>query len=126
MAWLANSWEGAQGSSTIEERWSPPNGGAMLGVSRTVKEDKMVGFEYLRIVQRDDGLVYLAQPSGKPPTEFVLTELTANRAVFVNPRHDYPQRIIYEQPAGEKLMTSIGWARGGRLQNFNYNKEKDE
>ena len=53
---------------------------------------------YLRIVERDGGLVYIAQPGGNPPTEFVLTELDKKRAVFVNPRHDFPQRIIYEPP----------------------------
>ena len=122
MAWLADAWTGTNRSSSIEERWSPPKGGAMLGVSRTVKGDKMVGFEYLRIVEREDGLVYVAQPGGSSPTEFVLTELDSQRAVFVNPRHDYPQRIVYELSEEGALTASIGFAKG-RLQSYEFKRE---
>ena len=122
--WLAGAWVGKRRTSSIEERWSPPRGGAMLGVSRTVSESrgKMVAFEYLRIIERDGGLVYVAQPGGRSATEFVLTELNKQNAVFVNPRHDYPQRIIYELSKEGRLITSIGFAKG-RLQHFEYERE---
>ena len=123
--WLAGAWVGSRGSSSIEERWSPPLGGAMLGISRTVKGEKMTGFEYLRIVQRESGLVYVAQPGGKSPTEFVLTEIADGRAVFVNPRHDYPQRIIYELSGDGVMTASIGFAKGGRPRGFEYSREED-
>jgi hypothetical protein len=42
----------------------------MPAVSRTLKDGRMAGFESLRIVERDGGLVYIAQPGGRPPTEF--------------------------------------------------------
>ena len=74
--------------------------------------DKMFAFEYLRIVERDGGLVYVAQPGGSPPTEFVLTELDNRRAVFDNPRHDYPQRIVYELSA-EGGLSAIDRLRQG-------------
>lgn len=35
-----------------------------------------------------------SQPNGAPPTEFVVTELGPTRGVFLNPRHDSPQRIV--------------------------------
>ncbi len=92
----------------------------MLGVSRTVKGDRMVAFEYLRIVEREGGLVYVAQPGGKGPTEFVLTELDGQRAVFVNPRHDYPQRIVYELSSQGVLTASIGFAKGGQPRRFEF------
>jgi len=122
MAWLADAWNGMRGTSAIEERWSPPKGGAMLGVSRTVRGDRMVAFEYLRIVERDGGLVYVAQPGGRPPTEFALTEMGEKRAVFVNPRHTYPQRIIYELAKDNTLTASIGFAIG-RVQSFEFTPE---
>jgi hypothetical protein len=124
MAWLAGAWVGTRGKSSIEERWSPPLGGAMLGVSRTVSRDKMVAFEYLRIVERDGGLVYVAQPNGAAPTEFALTEMSATRAVFENPRHDSPQRIVYELSPEGGLSASIGFAKGGRPQRFEFERER--
>ena len=82
----------------------------------------MIAFEYLRIVERDGGLVYVAQPGGRSPTEFMLTELDKKRAVFVNPRHDYPQRIVYELSKEGALTASIGFAKG-RLQSYEFETE---
>ncbi|MBM4113967.1 MAG: hypothetical protein FJ253_11470 [Phycisphaerae bacterium] len=123
LAWLAGDWVGTRRSgSSIEERWSPPRGGALLAVSRTVNASgKMVGFEYLRILERDGGPVYVAQPGGKTATEFVLTEFSASRAVFDNPRHDYPKRIVYELAASSSLARrrsateALAVSRGRRL-----------
>jgi hypothetical protein len=125
MAWLAGAWVGKRGKRSIEERWSPPLGGAMLGVSRTVSRGSMVAFEYLRIVERDGELVYVAQPNGAPPTEFVLTKLDTTLAVFENPRHDFPQRIEYKLSAEGSLSASIGFAKGGRPQRFEFTRETE-
>ena len=124
-AWLSGAWVGSRSSgSSIEERWSPPLGGAMLAVSRTVNTSgKMVAFEYLRIVERDGGLVYIAQPGGNTSTEFVLTEFTTTRAVFDNPRHDYPKRIVYELSAEGGLIATIGQAKGGTPRRFDFKRE---
>jgi len=121
--WLSGAWVGKKGSGSIEERWSPALGGSMLGVSRTISRGKMTGFEYLRIIERDDGLVYIAQPGGNAPTEFVLTELTETRAVFDNPRHDYPKRIVYELSPEGDLNATIGFMVGGSPRRFSYKKE---
>jgi hypothetical protein len=126
LAWLAGAWvgtRGTQGTTSIEERWSPPLGGAMLAVSRTVSRGRMSAFEYLRIVEREGGLVYIAQPGGAEPTEFVLTELTTTRAVFDNPRHDYPKRIAYELSVEGDLSATIGFTKGGSPQRFEFTRE---
>lgn len=128
LEWLAGSWKGTTGTTgttSIEERWSPPLGGAMLAVSRTVSRDRMRAFEYLRIVEREGGLVYIAQPNGRPPTEFLLTEISEKRAVFENPRHDSPQRIVYELSVDGGLTASIGYANGGKPRRFEYKREEN-
>ncbi|NUL82226.1 MAG: hypothetical protein HUU60_05815 [Armatimonadetes bacterium] len=126
LAWLEGAWVGTRGTGgaiSFEERWSPPKGGAMLAVSRTVSRDRMSAFEFLRIVERDGGLVYIAQPNGAPPTEFVLSELSKTRAVFDNPRHDYPKRIVYELSEGGALTATIGYMKGGAPRKFEFKRE---
>lgn len=115
----------------MEEHWGPRGGGAMLGTARTVADGRMTSFEYLRIVERNGTLVYIAQPGGGAATEFVLTELTATRALFENPRHDYPKRIGYERlPAGKDgrdgLRTEISDAGGARPYAMSYTRERPE
>jgi hypothetical protein len=107
VAWIAGAWSGGGGGTTFEERWTPPGGGAMLAVSRTVKGDRMVGFEFLRIVERNGGLVYVAQPDGRPPTDFVLTEISADSATFENPAHDFPKMISYTRKSDGTLEARI-------------------
>lgn len=123
LAWLAGAWTGKSGGASIEERWSPIAGGAMLAISRTVSGSRMVAFEYLRIVERDGGLVYIAQPNGRPPTEFVLTLIEDGRAVFENPLHDFPQRIEYTRQGEAGLRATISDLAGGRAQSFEFKRE---
>ena len=101
-------WTGESGGVTFEERWTPPAGGAMLAVSRTIKDGRMVAFEFLRIVERDGGLVYVAQPGGKPPTDFTLTAISATSATFENPAHDFPKIIRYTKRADGSLEARVG------------------
>jgi hypothetical protein len=126
MAWLVGAWvgtRGSQGQISFEERWTPPLGGAMLATSRTVSRGRMSAFEYLRIVERDGGLVYIAQPNGGTATEFILTELSPTRAVFDNPRHDYPKRIVYEMSLDGGLSATIGFMKGGTPRRFDFKRE---
>ncbi len=126
LKWLEGAWVGTRGTGgaiSFEERWSPPKGGAMLATSRTVNRDRMSAFEFLRIVERDGGLVYIAQPGGRTATEFVLSELSAKRAVFDNPRHDYPKRIVYELSAEGGLSATIGFMKGGTPRRFEFKRE---
>lgn len=124
IAWLTGAWTGTQargrGTASIEERWSPPLGGAMLATARTVARGHMVSFEFLRIVERDGGLVYVAQPGGGAATEFVLTTLDAKRMVFENPAHDFPQRITYALDEQARLTAEISDREGRKSLRFQF------
>jgi hypothetical protein len=108
VGWMEGTWVGEADGNSVEERWTPPAGGAMLAVSRTLKNGRLAGFEFLRIVERDGGLVYVAQPGGKPPTDFTLTALTESSATFENPDHDFPKRIRYTKRPDGALEARVG------------------
>ena len=107
IAWLAGAWAGGGGAVVLEERWTPAAGGAMLAVSRTVKGDRMVAFEFLRIVERDSTLIYIAQPDGRPPTEFRLSAITPDSATFENKAHDFPKVIAYARKPDGTLVARV-------------------
>ena len=114
VAWIAGTWIGGDGGVSSEERWTSPAGGAMLAVSRTVQGDRLVAFEYLRIVEQAGTLVYIAQPNGRPPVEFTLTHLEHELAVFENPAHDFPKKIRYSLTPDGLLVTEVSGAAGSR------------
>ena len=74
----------------------------------------MTAFEFLRVVVKDGKAVYVAQPGGAPPTEFVASSATAERIVFENPAHDFPKRVIYQRSGPDRLTASIDGGRGSR------------
>ena len=119
VAWLTGDWVGRDGENFAEERWTPPAGGGMLALARTVKGDQMVQFEYLRIVPREKGLVYIAQPGGRPPVEFVLTKRTRQSVTFENPGHDFPTMVQYALRDNGVLEATIGNA-GAKMQTYRF------
>jgi hypothetical protein len=94
LAWMSGHWTSTRDGLVMEEIWTAPGGGVMLGLHRDAKGAK-ASFEFLRIAEMPEGVIYLAQPGGNPPTPFTLVETGRNRAVFANPQHDFPKRILY-------------------------------
>src|SRR5947209_12231163 len=100
-AWMAGSWRLDHDGEHVEEHWTTATAGTMLGMSKTVSAKGRVSFEFLRIANVNGKLTYLAMPEANPATPFPLKTLEESRVVFENPKHDFPQRILYWR-AGEK------------------------
>ena len=112
LAFLKGAWEGVRPGMKFEERWTEEAGGLMLGVARTVKGERAIGFEFLRIEFRGDGIFYVAQPGGGPKTEFKLTASDGKSATFENPAHDHPKLIRYTLGADGSLKAELDGAEG--------------
>jgi len=126
LSWIAGDWQSAPGGrAQVEEHWTQPAGGSMLGMSRTVAGTRTAEFEFLRIEQREDGIYYVAQPKGRcPATDFKLTRVGAQEAVFENPQHDFPKRIIYRKTAEDSLTASIDAGEGSKAMTFQFRRMK--
>jgi hypothetical protein len=90
LSFMAGHWSGGG----IEEVWLAPKNGLMTGMNRTIHNGR-ASFEFFRIAETKDGIVYLTQPGGRPATAFKLISLEGERATFANPEHDFPKRILY-------------------------------
>ena len=125
VSWIAGDWQTpAGGRRQIEEHWTAAAGGSMMGVSRTIAGDKTVEFEYLRIEQRADGVYYVAHPKARcPGTDFKLTRASATEAVFENPQHDFPKRIVYRK-TDDGLTASIDGGEGTKAMSFPFKRMK--
>jgi len=122
LAWLSGDWQTAPGGrARIEEHWTVPAGGTMIGMGRTVVGDKTAEFEFLRIEQRGDDIYYVANPNANcPQTDFKLTRLAGQEVIFENPAHDYPKRVMYRKNSDGSLVASIDAGEGTKSQSFSY------
>jgi uncharacterized protein DUF6265 len=107
--WLAGCWEQRQGARRSLEMWMPPEGGLMLGASRTTVAGQVREFEQLRLERAGDTLVYTASPSGQAEAAFRSVEVGPDRFTVANPGHDFPQRIGYRRHGADSL---IAWIEG--------------
>lgn len=122
LSWLTGCWQSPAQSSgeTSSERWSPLAGQMMMGVSQTVKNNSTTRFEFLRIVQEGASVSYIAKPAeSSGETSFKLIKLTGQEAIFENPNHDFPQRVIYRR-TGERLAARIEGNNNGRTMGFDF------
>lgn len=126
LSWIAGDWQTESGGRRqSEEHWTTATGGTMLGMSRTIAGEKLVEFEYLRIEQRADGIYYVAHPKARcPGTDFKLTKSSATEAVFENPQHDFPRRIIYRKTGDDSLTATIDGGEGSKAMSFSFRRMK--
>lgn len=112
--WLAGYWLSCEDGVEVAETWSQRRGGIMLGSSITTGDDAF-SWELMRIEAGPEGLVFHAQPMGQAGAAFPLVRGGANEAVFENPEHDFPQRVIYRRD-GDRLTGRIEGRSEGREQ----------
>ncbi len=121
LAWLTGCWAGESAEAGTGEHWMPLAGGTMLGVGRTVKGGRTVAHEFMQI--RTDGqgqLVFVALPSGRQETTFVLKTAVEHSVVFENLEHPFPQRVIYQQRGPDRLEARIEGLRAGEPRGIDF------
>ncbi len=117
LEWLAGSWSNSATRDGVrtEEHWMTATGTVMMGMSRTNRLNATTFYEHLRIESREDGVYYVAQPKAQAATEFKLVKSGEKEAIFENPAHDFPSRIIYRRTSETELLARIEGTRGGKV-----------
>jgi hypothetical protein len=116
MAWLAGCWQAEGGEPGSGEQWMAPAGGAMLGMSRTLRRGRMVAHEFMQIREAaaGGGIEFHAQPAGQAPATFAASKVGEGEVVFENTAHDFPQRVVYAAEGPDKLQARIEGTDKGR------------
>lgn len=120
LKWLAGCWESSRANRHIVEQWMPPEGGTLMGMSRTVANGKTTEYEFLLIREGGQGLEYVAKPSGQAEATFTSVRVSANEAAFENPAHDFPTRIIYQRQPDGGLTAVIEGTMNGQARRIEF------
>ena len=119
VAWLAGCWSISGGERTVDEQWMAPRVASMQGMSRTVRGDKLLAYEFVMLRERGELLDYEVSPSGQARTVFTSTTVTDSSVVFENLQHDFPQRVAYQRN-GDRLLAWIEGPRNGQMRRIEY------
>jgi hypothetical protein len=113
LMWISGCWK-SESNVLAEERWTRLEGQSMLGMGRTIANGKTVFHEFMQIRERADGIYYIAHLNDEAPVSFKLVKVNSDEAIFENPRHDFPQRIVYQRVIDGSLFAAIEGVEKGK------------
>jgi hypothetical protein len=125
--WMSGCWAFDDGKERIEESWLKPAGLTMIGMSRTVAGGKTVFTEHTQIGEVNGQIAYTVSLGlGVKPVAFKLIKISDREAVFENPEHDFPRRIIYRRESADALFARIEGKKRGVDQavDYHYNRSR--
>jgi hypothetical protein len=121
LAWMAGGWYGTVNGDPVDEHWSTPAGGAMMGMFRWLKNGKVYLYELLAIEADADGLVLrlkhfdrgLNSWEGKgQAVAYPLVQVGDQEAAFERGGAYRSTRFVYKR-TGERTLTVITEERKG-------------
>lgn len=121
LAWLEGTWERTTRTLTTTEVWLSPISESMVGMSRTVMTNGRTAHEFMVIATDSAGrVIFTASPSGQVGGSFPAVTVTDRLAVFENPAHDFPQRIVYRRVTADSIHARIEGTMNGRASGVDF------
>ncbi|MFY0598849.1 MAG: hypothetical protein JXR03_04200 [Cyclobacteriaceae bacterium] len=121
LQWMEGRWINELDESfESTETWEVVSEFEMKGAGLSAENGDTIFYEALSIVSETSGIYYIAN-IGDGDVRFKLTESSENKWTFENPKHDFPQRIIYEMENG--YMVAFAEADDTTLE-FKFKKSK--
>lgn len=119
-------WQ-SQGTIVFYEQWKMVDDAAFVGVSFSINGKDTLILEKMRIAIENQSLVYeatVANQNNGRTVRFLQTAAAAERLVFENLQHDYPNRISYIMVNDSTLTTIIENSNGNKQKRFELKKIK--
>ncbi len=126
--WLEGNWK--LKDKDVHEKWQLVNDTMMGGIGyhfiqeeHDEDETDIIFDESIRVVSRGEKFYYIPhvrnQNKGKE-VEFEITSFTKNSFVAENPKHDFPQRIVYKLKDKKHIHAYIEGRQGGKKKRIEY------
>ncbi|MEM1180025.1 MAG: DUF6265 family protein [Acidobacteriota bacterium] len=109
LAWIVGDWHGHMGTGAIEETWTPPVNGTLIGMFRWSTDEKIRLYEFFSIEDSDQGpVLYLrhfspgltAWEEKDSPMRYTLDAFEPGRFSFLNVTDEQTTRLTYTQTDG--------------------------
>ncbi len=129
LKWLLGTWINENGEEFSQESWSQENAGTFTAFSFTQIGKETVFAETMVLEQKADSLfltVATANQNEKKPVTFKLVSSEKGKFVFENKNHDFPQRIVYTNPAKDSLHAWIEGTVNGETKRSDFSFSRKE
>lgn len=123
LQWLLGTWINQNGEEFSQETWSQESPSSFTAFSFTQVGKETVFAETMALEQKADSLlltVATAKPEQEKPVTFKLISSENGQFTFENKNHDFPQRIIYTNPAKDSLHAWIEGTLNGEAKKVDF------
>ena len=121
--WFIGSWTGVTSESIFTETWQKVNDTLFTGQSYFIKGSDTLSSETISLQQRDTSVFYVPLVEGQndnKPIHFRLTFSDSVNAIFENPEHDFPQKIVYQLKENDSLIATISGNNNGKIRSIRF------
>ena len=125
-AWMTGTWQGEVEGDFVEDQWSEPAGGVLMGMFRWVKggkDGKIAMYEFLSIEPGTEGpILWLRHFNPKlvgwedkeGALAFYLVSYKPGEAKFDNRNPEEPIRMTYRREGDDRLIAVLERTEGGK------------
>ena len=117
--WFIGKWENLTETARFEEIWSKVNDSTFLGESVVIIARDTVFYEKMDLFQKNDSLILkisVKDQNKEKPVSFYLTKSNNNQLIFENPKHDFPNKIVYNKINSDSIVATIEGIKNGKTQ----------
>lgn len=125
--WIVGEWENKSKDGVLTENWERISDTVFDAVCYFVHGKDTLHNEKIRLKQAENAIIYsptVKGENGNRPVHFKMTSINANELVFENPKHDYPQKIVYTKVTEDSLVTKISGMIKGKPYSESYPMKK--
>ena len=115
--WLIGNWGNTLPDGSFIEIWTKENDTVYKAESYFIANNDTLFAEYVSLGKVNDTITYtVTMPSqnNEQPVGFKLKSMSANKMVFENPQHDYPNKIVYNKITKDSIVAIISGAKKGK------------
>lgn len=115
--WLTGSWQNTTKESSMIESWYRLDDSTMAGKTFFIEGKDTVSKESIKLIQRKNEVFYVVEvntQNGGKPVPFKLTSWSKDSLVFINSKHDFPQKIRYRKISIDSIVAEISGNINGK------------
>ncbi len=127
--WLLGNWENKSDDGHLLESWKKVNDSLYHGESYFIKGKDTLHFEKIQMKQKGEALFYIATVKGQnndKPVTFIHNDTIEKQLVFENPKHDFPQKIVYSLITEDSIVIQISGIQQGKPSSEQFSMKKSK
>lgn len=130
--WMVGSWIGDRENTRIEEHWTEAAGNSMMGSFKMVKDGKPVFYEFMLLVQDDDGIAlrikhFSPELDGwedkDESIDFDLVSAQPGQVIFESDINGDRERLIYSNTESGELVITLEKPAKGSTSEFRFDRQ---